>query len=54
MASLVEEYYGVLQAPSKHMTWLEGGHGLDSRNLGQFIDVMVNRVLPETYLSDRP
>ncbi len=52
MASLVEEYYGVLQAPSKHLTWLDGGHGLDSRNRAQFVDVMVNTVLPETYPSE--
>ncbi len=53
MASLVEEYYDVLQAPSKNLTWLDGGHGLDDRNRGQFIDVMLNKVLPETYPSAR-
>ncbi len=51
MASLVQKYYDLLQAPSKRLTWLDGGHGLDSRNRAQFVDVMVNKVLPETYLS---
>jgi len=45
MASLVERYYAVLQAPHKELIWLDGGHGLGDANLGQFTDVMVNRVL---------
>ncbi len=48
MASLVGQYYAVLDAPHKELIWLEGGHGLGSANLGQFVDVMVNKVLPET------
>jgi len=48
MASLVERYYNVLQAPHKQLIWLEGGHGLNDSNLGQFTDVMVNTVLAET------
>jgi pimeloyl-ACP methyl ester carboxylesterase len=48
MASLVERYYNVLQAPHKKLIWLEGGHGLNDSNLGQFTDVMVNTVLAET------
>ena len=49
MSSLVERYYGVLQAPHKELIWLEAGHGLNRENLGQFVDVMVNRVLKQTY-----
>jgi len=49
MSSLVEGYYGLLEAPHKKLIWLEGGHGLGDENLGQFTDVMVNQVLPETY-----
>lgn len=49
MSSLVERYYGVLQAPHKELIWLDGGHGLSGSNLGQFVDVMVNRVLRQTY-----
>ena len=49
MTSLVERYYSVLQAPHKELIWLEGGHGLGDENLGQFVDVMVNKVLAETY-----
>ncbi len=49
MSSLVERYYSVLQAPRKELIWLEAGHGLNGENLGQFVDVMVNKVLPETY-----
>ena len=45
MASLVEQYYTVLQAPHKELIWLDGGHGLGDANLGQFTDVMVNHVL---------
>jgi pimeloyl-ACP methyl ester carboxylesterase len=48
MSSLVEEYFDILEAPHKELTWLEGGHGLDGRNLAQFVDVMVNQVLVET------
>ena len=49
MASLVEHYYDVLQAPRKELIWLEGGHGLGGENRGQFVDVMVNQVLAQTY-----
>jgi pimeloyl-ACP methyl ester carboxylesterase len=49
MSSLVERYYGVLQAPHKELIWLEAGHGLSGENLGQFVDVMVNKVLKQTY-----
>jgi pimeloyl-ACP methyl ester carboxylesterase len=52
MYSIVEQYYDVLEAPSKELIWLEGGHGLDGSNLGQFVDVMVNKVLAETYPID--
>ncbi len=49
MSSLVEEYFNILEAPHKELIWLNGGHGLDGGNLGQFVDVMVNKVLAETY-----
>lgn len=49
MSSLVQRYYNILEAPHKELIWLKGGHGLGDDNLGQFIDVMVNKVLPETY-----
>jgi pimeloyl-ACP methyl ester carboxylesterase len=48
MYTIVEEYYNILEAPRKELTWLEGGHGLDGSNLHQFVDVMVNTVLAET------
>jgi pimeloyl-ACP methyl ester carboxylesterase len=49
MYTIVEEYYGVLQAPRKQLIWLEGGHGLDGNNVHQFADVMIHQVLAETY-----
>lgn len=48
MSSIVEEYYNVLEAPRKELTWLNGGHGLDGSNVGQFADVMINKVKAET------
>lgn len=45
MASLVERYYHVVQAPYKELIWFEAGHGLSGENLAQFKDVMVNKVL---------
>src|SRR5579859_703193 len=48
MSSLVERYFRVLQAPHKELIWLDGGHGLGDENLGQFVDIMVNKVLPQT------
>jgi len=44
MASLVERYYNVLEAPHKELIWLESGHGASSEEL---LDAMVNRVLPQ-------
>ena len=49
MHTIVEEYFNNLEAPHKVLTWLEGGHGLDGSNLGQFVDVMINQVKAETY-----
>ncbi len=49
MTSLVERYNNVLDAPHKELIWLEAGHGLDAENLPLFEDVMVNKVLAETY-----
>jgi pimeloyl-ACP methyl ester carboxylesterase len=45
MSSLVERYYNILEAPHKELIWLNGGHGLGDENIGQFVDVMVNKVL---------
>jgi pimeloyl-ACP methyl ester carboxylesterase len=36
MSSLVQRYYDALQAPRKQLIWLEGGHGLDDKCMGQF------------------
>jgi hypothetical protein len=44
MASLVERYYNVLQAPHKELIWLESGHGADQEEL---LEAMVNHVLPQ-------
>ena len=49
MSSIVERYYNILEAPHKELIWLNGGHGLDDSNINQFVDIMVNRVLAETY-----
>jgi pimeloyl-ACP methyl ester carboxylesterase len=48
IASLVEDYYNVLQAPRKELIWFESGHGLGGANMPQFIDVMRNKVLGGT------
>jgi pimeloyl-ACP methyl ester carboxylesterase len=42
MASLVEHYYQVLDAPYKELIWIESGHGASSADL---LDAMVNHVL---------
>ena len=52
MYTIVEEYYNILEAPHKELIWLEGGHGLGGNNIHQFVDVMLNKVLTETYLSN--
>ena len=51
MSSLVEQYFNKLEAPHKRLIWLDGGHGLDDRNVPQFVDIMVNTVLPDTQSS---
>lgn len=45
MASLVERYYNVLQAPHKELIWLASGHGATPQEL---TDALVNRVLAQT------
>jgi pimeloyl-ACP methyl ester carboxylesterase len=49
MSSLVEDYYEKLEAPKKKLIWLNGGHGLGGENIDQFVYVMINDVLAETY-----
>ena len=48
MSPIVEGYFNILEAPQKELIWLNGGHGLDDRNIGQFVDVMVNKVKAKT------
>lgn len=45
MASLVERYYTVLQAPHKELIWLASGHGATPQEL---TDALVNKVLAQT------
>jgi|KBSSwiStaDraftv2_1062776.scaffolds.fasta_scaffold89040_4 pimeloyl-ACP methyl ester carboxylesterase len=52
MSSIVERYYNVLEAPHKELIWLNGGHGLDDSNIDQFVDIIVNKVLVQTYPAD--
>jgi pimeloyl-ACP methyl ester carboxylesterase len=42
VASLVERYYTVLDAPHKELIWLDSGHGAGA---DEILDAMVNRVL---------
>jgi pimeloyl-ACP methyl ester carboxylesterase len=49
MASLAERYYNVLQAPRKELIWFKSGHSMTDADLDQFTDVLVNRVLAQTY-----
>jgi pimeloyl-ACP methyl ester carboxylesterase len=49
MASLTERYYTVLQAPHKELIWFKSGHSMTDADTGQFVDVMVNTVLAQTY-----
>jgi hypothetical protein len=42
VASLVERYYNVLDAPHKELIWLDSGHGAGA---GEILDAMVNHVL---------
>lgn len=49
MASLVERYYTVLQAPHKELIWLASGHGATPQEL---TDALVNKVLAQTQLQE--
>ena len=49
VTSLVEHYYSVLQAPHKELIWSNSGHGISAADPKQVVDVMVNRVLVQTY-----
>ncbi|HEX2912731.1 MAG TPA: alpha/beta fold hydrolase [Chloroflexia bacterium] len=47
--SLTEDYYRVLEAPHKEIVWFEhSGHTPWTREPDKFVDVVVNKVLPET------
>jgi pimeloyl-ACP methyl ester carboxylesterase len=45
-----EEYFNVLEAPSKQLYFFEdSGHGMIWEEAEKFHDIMVNTILPETY-----
>jgi pimeloyl-ACP methyl ester carboxylesterase len=47
--SLTEDYYRVLDAPHKEIVWFEhSGHTPWTREPEKFVEVVVNKVLPET------
>lgn len=51
-AKFIEEYYQNLQAPSKELIWFEhSAHGEIWTEPDKFHDIMVNKVLPETYFN---
>lgn len=48
--ALAEEYYGLLKAPHKQLIWFEhSGHNPWVTESAAFVDVVVNKVLAETY-----
>lgn len=49
MSSLTERYYNVLQAPHKELIWFNSGHSMGNADSNQFMDVMLNHVLAQTY-----
>jgi hypothetical protein len=49
MVSLAELYYNVLQAPHKELIWSTSGHGIQGADPNQVVDVLVNRVLAQTW-----
>jgi pimeloyl-ACP methyl ester carboxylesterase len=46
MASLVERYYNILQAPHKELIWLNSGHGATAE---ETVDALVNHALKQTW-----
>jgi pimeloyl-ACP methyl ester carboxylesterase len=50
--ALTEEYFGLLRAPQKELIWFErSGHNPWVTESAAFVQVVVNKVLPETYAS---
>jgi pimeloyl-ACP methyl ester carboxylesterase len=50
--ALTEEYFRLLRAPHKELIWFEhSGHNPWVTESAAFVEVVVNKVLPETYAS---
>ena len=48
--ALAEEYYRLLEAPHKELIWFDrSGHNPWVTESKMFEDVIINKVLPETY-----
>lgn len=51
---LAEEYFALLDAPHKELIWFErSGHNPWVTESKAFVDVIVNKVLPKTYSSEK-
>jgi pimeloyl-ACP methyl ester carboxylesterase len=47
---LAEEYFNLLQAPSKQLYFFEdSGHGMIWEETEKYHDIMINTIVPETY-----
>jgi pimeloyl-ACP methyl ester carboxylesterase len=50
---LTEEYFGILESPHKELIWFEhSGHNPWVTEADAFVDVLVNQIVPQTYITN--
>ena len=53
-SSLTEDYYNVLTAPRKDLFWFETGHSIPSSAPSRMQEVIIEKILPETFVIQKP
>ena len=53
-SSITEDYYHALRAPRKDLFWLETGHSIPSSAPSRMQEIIIEKILPETFVIQRP
>ena len=53
-SSITEQYHVALKAPRKGLFWFETGHSIPSATPGRMQEIIIEKILPETFTIQKP